>query len=645
MRCAALRTHPPTSRKMTARATRRPLTRQRSWLTPRSARARTLVAQMASSLTGGSRVNKPVGVVAQPVAPPPVIPSGTVPVASQPSVTLPANPTVPVVDQPDAPPPVAVAPQADPWRPNAGGAYLTRSEAGQAPQMRGVRPSMQTNPADASRADAINDYLSAVSAARLRPESQDFNSGDRATDLEDRRAALEGYQPQKRKWWDNVKAALPPALFAAARTGNPLAAAGALLGGVTVGTADRRYADQAWRQNELQRTGAQLEQESELEDAAAKRQVLANQAMKDYAEARNAMLKPAQDAANRQQAADNEEANRVLSLYNGLKSFDPAGNDPQTVGIMAVARKHNLYLPKKTEKDHFTLHQGKDGTAIILNDDTGEIKTGGNFDTLSESDFPDSLFGLPDEKQIADQARAAVGQITKQRVMRQDVLDHYIQGVRDKLAKDNQTASEDEIRRMAESNLWDDLTSGGGEYGSKLRLSDVYDDVTPNDEQQLAQVRSNLRQKNTAERARVEDFKFRVVNNAPLPGVQHVVTPVTMAVNRFNEIRAMKPGREQDDALRNFYSAMPYMNIVKHGAGVTSEGTNLRPLSVSEFPEFTDIIAAARQNKSGQLTTIPELEQGYLMYKDAYDKMKDSDPKKALLKQNIRQVFGKYRLN
>ncbi|HEX3559907.1 MAG TPA: hypothetical protein VHU19_11935 [Pyrinomonadaceae bacterium] len=272
---------------------------------------RALVAQMAPALTGGARTNRPVSVVAQPVAPPPVMPSGTMPAASPPSVTLPVNPTVAVTEQPDAPP-VSLPDVADTSKPSASGAYLTRSEAGQAPQMAGTRPALQHNPADASQNDAIKDYLSAVSAARLRPEKQDFNSGDRATDLRDRRDALEGYQPQKRSWWDNLKAALPPSLFAAARTGNPLAAAGALLGGVTVGTADRKLADQTWRNRQLAETGAQLQQEYADEQQQSRTRLVDAQA--DLAEARPGMEQAKADvqARTRAQAAIQREIGNRL---------------------------------------------------------------------------------------------------------------------------------------------------------------------------------------------------------------------------------------------------------------------------------------------------------------------------------------------
>jgi hypothetical protein len=239
---------------------------------------RALVAQMAPALAGDARV----------------------------------NPGVAITQQPDAPAPVSLPDVADTSKPSSSGAYLTRSEAGQAPQVAGTRPALQHNPADASQNDAIKDYLSAVSAARLRPEKQDFNSGDRATDLRDRRDALEGYEPQKRSWWDNLKAALPPSLFAAARTGNPLAAAGALLGGVTVGTADRKLADQTWRNRQLAETGAQLQQEYADEQQQSRTRLVDAQA--DLAEARPGMEQAKADvqARTRAQAAIQREiANRL----------------------------------------------------------------------------------------------------------------------------------------------------------------------------------------------------------------------------------------------------------------------------------------------------------------------------------------------
>src|SRR5438270_8699872 len=80
-----------------------------------------LAAQMARMLTPGARVNPPVS----------------------------------VVSQPSPAPPVPLPPVSDPSKPDAGGAYLTRQEAGSAPQMTGARPALQHNQADATRADAL----------------------------------------------------------------------------------------------------------------------------------------------------------------------------------------------------------------------------------------------------------------------------------------------------------------------------------------------------------------------------------------------------------------------------------------------------------------------------------------------------------
>lgn len=113
-----------------------------------------------------------------------------------------------------------------------------------------------------SRADANE----ALRQSGLRPEEQFFRSGHRAADLEDRRAAVQGYEPQKRGWWANTKAALLPALLAGLRTGDPLGALGGVVGGVTVATADRRLADKSWKAREL----AKVEREQQHDTAREK---------------------------------------------------------------------------------------------------------------------------------------------------------------------------------------------------------------------------------------------------------------------------------------------------------------------------------------------------------------------------------------
>jgi hypothetical protein len=307
-----------------------------------------------------------------------------------------------------------------------------------------------------SRADSNR----AIQEAGLRPEKKLFNSGDRRTDLEERREALEDYEPQKRGWWTNMKSNFLPALMGGLRTGNPVGALGGVAGGAAVAAVDRKGADRRWKNQELGEVSGQIAGEDKRDDAAVRRQQVATATAKTAIEARNAANKPAQDAAK-------DAADRLVSQFNSLKNFDPEGTDPQTVAMMRQAERLGLALPKKEEGDRFTLGMAPDGTGIVLNTREGTTRNVGNYakpQPVKAADLPDTLFGIPDEKMIADEARAAVAPDLKNRRVTDYAARHY------------QTPD----GQFDEAKAWADIED------QVVRPSEIWENVTEQDDQRLA---------------------------------------------------------------------------------------------------------------------------------------------------------------
>jgi hypothetical protein len=382
-----------------------------------------------------------------------------------------------------------------------------------------------------SRADAN----AAIRDARLRPESKLFNSGDRAADLEDRRDALDSYEPERQHGWQRYLRPIVSGFLGGMRTGDPLGGAGGALFGVARGAVDPKAADRDWKRSETAETDRGLAREYAQEDAAAKRQRLASQSAKDYSEAQAAAMKPMQDALKAEQ--DN-----VLGTWKDLDSFDPDAKDAQTVELMARARRSRVTLPRKARGEAFSTAVAPDGSIIVTNTHTGDYKVDRSANVakpreIKPEDLPDTLFNLPDEKTIADEARAAVAPDLKSRRVTDYAARHYA----------NAEGQFDEGR------AWEDIEAG------IVKPSEVWENVTSQDDQRLAGARNKIRQRYQGERGLVDDFRLRVSRNKPKDGA--AAAPVAQVVTRFNEIRGMKPGAAREKALKDFYDTLPYLNI------------------------------------------------------------------------------------
>lgn len=456
--------------------------------------ARAVARQVAANFAAdpkGRAVRSP------PVAAPPAQPVGVVAPVRQPSGPVVTNPGALPLNMPAVPAvPAPYAPETEPI-PIPEGPTVSRA-----------------------------DRNAALRESGLRPDRKLFESGNRVEDLEDRREALDAYEPQKRSWWKNVKANLLPSLLGGLRTGDPLGAVGGVLSGVTVGTADRKSADKIWRNRERAEVEGQLKGEYKRGDAAAA-------TAKTMIEARNAAVET--DEKRRRDEADN-----LFKSYNGTKEFDPDATDPQTVKMMRTAGRLGISLPKKAESDKFTLGMAPDGTAIVLNTREGTTREVGNHAKPKEikpDDLPDTLFGLPDEKMIGDEARAAVAPDLKSRRLTDYAAKHY------------QTAD----GQFDEAKVWQDIEDG------VVRPSEIWENVTSQDDQRLAGARNKVREKYKALRAEADKFRLRVSRVKPKPDAP--AKSVNDLVDLFNEYSQIKDGKKRREMLDALYQSLDYVNV------------------------------------------------------------------------------------
>lgn len=414
------------------------------------------------------------------------------------------------------PRPVSVEPSAVPVQPVPAADY--------------VEPVSQPAGPAVSRADAN----ASIRESGIRPDAKLFRSGDREADLEDRRQALEDYEPEKRGWWQNFKAVLPRAAVAGLSGGLPglVGAAGAAAVGAA---ADPTVADKQWRRRELAKTDAGLAREYAVDDAAARRQRLAAQTAKDYSEARAAAMKPAADALKAEQE-------QILGVWKDLDTFDPEGADPQTAQLMERARRARVTLPKKQRGESYSTAVAPDGSIIVTNTRTGAYKVDRSQNVakpreIKPDDLPDTLFGLPDEKAIADEARAAVAPDLKSRRVTDYAARHYV----------------NDQGQFDEAKAWEDIEAG------VVKPSEVWENVTSQDDQRLAGARSKVRQKYASLRAEADKFRLALSRARPKEGAP--AKSVGDLVGLFNEYGAIKDAKRRRQMLDALYKSLDYVNV------------------------------------------------------------------------------------
>lgn len=378
--------------------------------------------------------------------------------------------------------------------------------------------------------------LGAPLASNNPPRLRD--TGDRRADLGNYANDLENYRnPANRnsRGKSALKSAGYRALDALTHGGGLMGAlVGATEGGIQ-GAVAPNLDERIERDRELGRVYGQIQRGDEL----AKNQLGMDKARADINLTNTQAGYESQRAeAERTKAAQQQ----LLDVWDKLPTFDPSSPDADTQTMLQRARDLRVTLPKKERGDSFNTAVAPDGSIIVTNSHTGDYRVDRSNNVskpreLKADDLPDTLFGLPDEKQITDEARAAVAPSMRNRQVTDFAARHY--------QKPDGT--------LDEAKAWQDIEDG------VVKPGDIWENVTDRDEQRLAQARKGVRDRYASDRALVDDFRLRVTRNRPQPGA----TPASVAqvATRFNEIRRLPQGRARQTALKTFYDTLPYLDI------------------------------------------------------------------------------------
>ena len=243
------------------------------------------------------------------------------------------------------------------------------------------------------------------------------------------------------------------------------------------------------------------------------------------------------------------EAETLARIFNDLDEFDPSSTDPNMQAFVARARAANVPLVKKDRNNPKSIHIAPDGR-LVITDTRGNVEIGSdpatkqpyNFSKppeIKSDDIPDTLFGLPSDEQIKDQARAAVASSTKGREIKPEILQ------REKYRNADGTANMGAI--------WDDIELG------VIHPADVWQNFTDRDEQRLAAARNSTRGQYAERRRLVDEFKLRLKSHRPTTA-NAAPTPLPNLIRRFNELLAL-PAKERDAAIKGLYDTLPYLQI------------------------------------------------------------------------------------
>lgn len=400
-----------------------------------------------------------------------------------------------------------------------------------------------------------------------RPQYDD--TGSEREDLANYGRALQMYRNPADKdgrRWSALKRAALGFVQGVAQTGSLAGGLGGAITGGVYGAARPNWNERAERDAEQARVDSRLksvdEQTKRAFDIERTRKEFEQESALREEELKNKRLLPVLKERESSQGRDEAERAGLRQTWNNLQEFDPNSSDPEIRAMVERARSLNLFLPKKTREAAADWELTKVGDRTVLhNRRTNEIKeatlNGQPIDPkeakpLSAADLPDSFFELPDEKAIVDAALAEVAPSVKGRRIKPEILAGY----RTVKGKDNVTtkvnfANPDGSPNMDE--IWRAIEL------EVLSPSEVWENVTQEDDQRLAEARKRIRTRASSERAAVDEFRLRVTRNKP--NANAVATPVANVARRFNEIRRTPAGKQREQALKTFYDTLPYLRI------------------------------------------------------------------------------------
>lgn len=303
-------------------------------------------------------------------------------------------------------------------------------------------------------------------------------------------------------------------------------------GGLGGGFVDRTWNERRAHERELGEANRDLE----IAERATKfENEMANDATQRTVATRNSLTQ--QQKLVYDQLSDQQK--QVLDVYKEADEFDPNSSDALTQEIVAKAKALGVTLLPKKKGDRFTFNVTPDGKLVIGNSATGAYKVGaGNYarpTRLSDSDLPDSLFGLKSDKELEDAATAAVGQEFPNRRVRPEVASGLINTKSDdgSMPYRNPDGSLNEAKALEDGVL----------------TSEGYENQPSNYEQRKAAQRTQLRSGQQWKRDAVTRFRS-ILSNAN-PG--NTPVPLNTIVSDFKEILNITNDKERKKQLDRYF--------------------------------------------------------------------------------------------
>lgn len=243
-----------------------------------------------------------------------------------------------------------------------------------------------------------------------------------------------------------------------------------------------------------------------------------------------------------------ENKKNVLSQLRDIDEIDPDSKDPRVQAFIKQASDAGIVIQKKSKNSKFSFDITPDGQLIIGDTTTGSYKKGeGNYSkpaSFSANELPDELFGLKSDKEIDDEATAAVRKEFPNRRLRPELATN-LKGMVDENGNPlyaNPDGSINEAKAFADGVI--------DEKG--------YENSPDNYEQRRAGARSRMRASQAALRTEVANFRTAVSNQRPRSDAQE--QPISKVKDLFLRIMALPP-KQRSEKLKAFYANLSNIRI------------------------------------------------------------------------------------
>lgn len=322
-----------------------------------------------------------------------------------------------------------------------------------------------------------------------------------------------------------------------------------LEGGFGEGTSPKKRAERQVNEN-LGKMWNRVGQDAALDEMGQKRQQSAYKTAEGEAELQGKILDTGLKVPKFQQdQLENEQKVLIKTAYDVSDEFDPSA--PENAGIVARMKAAGVPVVHKKKGEKYQHVVLPNGDLKIFDPSTGKTVDAGNYakpPSISKTDLPDTLFGLSDDKEIADQAASSVKNVKADRSLRPEAAAALINATNTDEAGNVTHPYQNEDGSVNEQKYWDDMVNGD----AMLKPGDVYQNDVSGYAQKLASARTQLRSGQKSRRVEADRFRTAITNHTPSANAQSV--PITTVVKDFNRVLDIKDPKKRKMAIDAYYT-------------------------------------------------------------------------------------------